>query len=336
MNVRHRSAMANKHHRLSACTDRSANHQPWSPDMYLGTSKQQMVDKKMIKAPLGARCASLKINSSAPRANWALLPMALCASPDESERSEIGGAHDGQHSTPADRRSRLTFCPLLQQSQQWPGLVVWLGTHQIRHANRRSTCTATGALGEHDPFPRANGPRAPLARRFDHLIEFTVVRKARSASRLQHCWLGRTMYKRAIKAVSSIRQGRPPFWRKPFLLISLNQSVIDQGLLNRQIIQLPAQHVLVDSDGIEPPSDSSRCISADVFAGVSKKVRIAQMLEMGFQLKVDRFHSDCCRFPWRHPRAAGGFRFRLRTPPCNGMTHCLMSSRSLDRSGRCR
>ena len=31
---------------------------------------------------------------------------------------EIGGAHDGRHSTPADRRSRLTFWPLLQQSQQ--------------------------------------------------------------------------------------------------------------------------------------------------------------------------------------------------------------------------
>ena len=30
---------------------------------------------------------------------------------------EIGGAHDGRHSTPADRRSRLTFWPLLQQSQ---------------------------------------------------------------------------------------------------------------------------------------------------------------------------------------------------------------------------
>ena len=29
---------------------------------------------------------------------------------------EIGGAHDGRHSTPADRRSRLTFW-LLQQSQ---------------------------------------------------------------------------------------------------------------------------------------------------------------------------------------------------------------------------
>ena len=176
----------------------SGNDPPRSPDVYLGTSKQQMEDKEMFKAPLRARCASLTINSSAPHANWAFLPMALCASPDESEHSEIGGAHDGQHSTPADRRSRLTFCPLLQQSQQWPGLVVWLGTHQIRHANRRSTCTATGALGENDLFFRANGPRAPLARRFDHLIQFTVVRKALFASRLQHCWLGRTMYKRAI------------------------------------------------------------------------------------------------------------------------------------------
>ncbi len=32
--------------------------------------------------------------------------------------TENGGAHDGRHSTPADRRSRLTFWPLLQQSQQ--------------------------------------------------------------------------------------------------------------------------------------------------------------------------------------------------------------------------
>ena len=30
----------------------------------------------------------------------------------------IGGAHDGRHSTPAERRSKLTFWPLLQQSQQ--------------------------------------------------------------------------------------------------------------------------------------------------------------------------------------------------------------------------
>ena len=37
----------------------------------------------------------------------------------------------------------------------------------VRHANRRSICTARGALGENDPTPRANGPRAPLARSFD-------------------------------------------------------------------------------------------------------------------------------------------------------------------------
>ena len=36
----------------------------------------------------------------------------------------------------------------------------------VRHANRRSICTAQGALGEHDPTSRANGPRAPLARSF--------------------------------------------------------------------------------------------------------------------------------------------------------------------------
>ena len=59
------------------------------------------------------------------------------------------------------------FWPLLQQSQQWPGSVVWLGTHQLRHAIRRSACTAAGALGENDPSSRANGPRAPLARSFD-------------------------------------------------------------------------------------------------------------------------------------------------------------------------
>ena len=39
----------------------------------------------------------------------------------------------------------------------------------VRHAIRRSACTAAGALGENDPFSRANGPRAPLARSFDPL-----------------------------------------------------------------------------------------------------------------------------------------------------------------------
>ena len=36
----------------------------------------------------------------------------------KTECIEIGGAHDGRNSTPADLRSRLTFWPLLQQSQK--------------------------------------------------------------------------------------------------------------------------------------------------------------------------------------------------------------------------
>jgi len=109
------------------------------------------------------------------------------------------------------------FWPLLQQSQQWPGSVVWLGTHQLRHAIRRSACTATGALGENDLFPRANGPRAPLANRFVHLRQFTFVGKALFASRRQLSWSGRAMHKRATQAVSSNREGRPTFmgsWQK--------------------------------------------------------------------------------------------------------------------------
>ena len=43
----------------------------------------------------------------------------------ESKAIEIGGADDSRHSTGADRRSRLTFWPLLQQSQQRAGLVLW-------------------------------------------------------------------------------------------------------------------------------------------------------------------------------------------------------------------
>ena len=35
----------------------------------------------------------------------------------ESRTIEIGGADDSRHSTGTDRRSRLTFWPLLQQSQ---------------------------------------------------------------------------------------------------------------------------------------------------------------------------------------------------------------------------
>ena len=41
------------------------------------------------------------------------------------------------------------------------------GHAMVRHANRRSTCTVSGALGENDPTPRAHGPRATRARRFD-------------------------------------------------------------------------------------------------------------------------------------------------------------------------
>ncbi|QNJ02299.1 hypothetical protein SynPROSU1_00680 [Synechococcus sp. PROS-U-1] len=37
----------------------------------------------------------------------------------------------------------------------------------VRHTNRRSIRTVSGALGENDPTPRANGPRAPRARSFD-------------------------------------------------------------------------------------------------------------------------------------------------------------------------
>jgi hypothetical protein len=33
-------------------------------------------------------------------------------------------------------------------------LVDWLGTHQIRHAKRRSTRTVLGALGENSPTPK--------------------------------------------------------------------------------------------------------------------------------------------------------------------------------------
>ena len=71
-----------------------------------------------------------------------------------------------------------------------------------------------------------------------------------------------------------------------FLLISLNQPLIGHGLWQSKIVQLQAQKLLMQSDRKETPSDSGRCISADVFAGVSQKVRIAQMLEIGFQLKV--------------------------------------------------
>jgi|GEM_PF-5151578 len=50
----------------------------------------------------------------------------------------------------------------------WVGPLV--GRPQIRHANRRSTRTALGALGDNNPTPRAHGPRAPLARSFDPFL----------------------------------------------------------------------------------------------------------------------------------------------------------------------
>ena len=66
-------------------------------------------------------------------------------------------------------QKQTDFWPLLQQSQQTTGLVLW-SADLVRHANRRSTRTALGALGDNDPTPRAHGPRAPLARSFDPFL----------------------------------------------------------------------------------------------------------------------------------------------------------------------
>ena len=66
----------------------------------------------------------------------------------------------------------------------------------------------------------------------------------------------------------------------------LNQPLTGLQLLKNKVIQLPAQDLLVNCDGIEPLGDSLRCIPTDVVAGVSQKVRIAQVLEVGFQLSV--------------------------------------------------
>ena len=52
----------------------------------------------------------------------------------------------------------------------------------------------------------------------------------------------------------------------------------------------------MQSDRKETPGDSGCYITADVFAGVSQKVRIAQMLKMGLQLTIDLCHRGESRF----------------------------------------
>ena len=71
-------------------------------------------------------------------------------------------------------QKQTDFWPLLQQSQQSNGLVLW-SADLVRHANRRSTRTALGALGDNDPTPRAHGPRAPLARSFDPFLSLQAM-----------------------------------------------------------------------------------------------------------------------------------------------------------------
>ena len=66
-------------------------------------------------------------------------------------------------------QKQTDFWPLLQQSQQTTGLVLW-SADLVRHANRRSTRTALAALRDNDQTPRAHGPRAPLARSFDPFL----------------------------------------------------------------------------------------------------------------------------------------------------------------------
>ena len=61
-------------------------------------------------------------------------------------------------------------------------------------------------------------------------------------------------------------------------------------------IQLPAQKLLMQGDGEATSGDCCSCITADVFAGVSQKVRITQMLQMGFQFAIDLCHRGEGRF----------------------------------------
>ena len=44
-------------------------------------------------------------------------------------------------------------------------MVDWLGTHQIRHAKRRSTRTVLGALGDNSPILRALAPGRPFSQK---------------------------------------------------------------------------------------------------------------------------------------------------------------------------
>lgn len=86
-------------------------------------------------------------------------------------------------------------------------------------------------------------------------------------------------------------------WPKGGGLVILNQHLIVHGLRHRKIVQLTVQKLLMYGDREETHSDSCHRKMAFFLAGVSQKVGIAQILEMGFQLTVDRFHGNGCWFP---------------------------------------
>ena len=64
---------------------------------------------------------------------------------------------DTHPSSPKKQTDFLAPAPTVSTMTCWS-----FGGHaMVRHANRRSTCTVSGALGDNNPTPRAHGPRAP-------------------------------------------------------------------------------------------------------------------------------------------------------------------------------
>ena len=86
--------------------------------------------------------------------------IALCASADEIESTEIGGVNDRRRSNPAGFRSRLTFRSLLQQFPPIRGLLVCDDT-AVRQNSRLSSAPFVGAPQETSHTPWTSWPQEP-------------------------------------------------------------------------------------------------------------------------------------------------------------------------------
>ena len=130
-------------------------------------------------------------------------------------------SHDGRYSTSADQRSSLTTWPLLQQFFTQRRVPSFGRQSLVRHVDRHSICTETGALRSKTTHHLGTRPQAPNARRFALLFQFTVVvlRFTLLRYRFTGSWLALCINERARPSLPSGRGGLSSF-RCAFVSVS--------------------------------------------------------------------------------------------------------------------